>query len=501
MKEGFVYLVGAGPGDPLLITLKGKECLEKAEVVIYDYLANPELLKHCKKDCEFIYVGKKNKEHTLDQENINRLILNKAKEGKVVVRLKGGDPFIFGRGGEEALYLREHNIDYEIVPGITSGVAGPLYAGIPVTMRGVTSSLAFVTGHESEDKDLSLIDWKALTRMGTLIFYMGVKNLPKIVENLTKEGMAKETPIALIRWATYPEQTVLEGTLANIVDLVEKTNFKAPAITVVGDVVKLREKLKWFEKKPFFGKRIIVTRAQEQAGTFSSKLRELGARVYEMPTIKIIPLNDYALLDHSLLNIKNYDYLILTSVNGVKYFFERLNYLSMDGRSLSNLKICAIGPATARAIKEKFLNVDIMPQKYIAESVVEKLEEHGIKGKKFLLCRAKVARDVIPDEIRNKGGEIDVIPVYETILNEDSKDGIIDVLNKGIDYITFTSSSTVSNFFQLIENRKELLSNIKFASIGPVTSSTIRSFGFTPAIEAQEYTIDGLIKAMLVSGL
>ncbi|MCX7990756.1 MAG: uroporphyrinogen-III C-methyltransferase [Proteobacteria bacterium] len=497
MKKGFVSLVGAGPGDPLLITIKGKICIENADVVIYDYLANKELLKYAKKDCELIYVGKKSKEHTVDQDNINRLISEKAKEGKKVVRLKGGDPFIFGRGGEEALYLREHNIDFEIVPGITSGIAGPLYAGIPVTMRGVNSSVAFVTGHESEDKELSLLDWKSLTKMGTLIFYMGVKNLPAIVENLIKEGMDKETPVALIRWATYPEQTVLEGTLCNIVELVRKTGFKAPAVIIVGEVVKLRDKLKWFESKPLFGKKIIVTRASEQAGSFSSKLRDLGARVFEIPTIKIVPINDYGLIDSAIENIKNYDYLILTSVNGVKYFFERLEKKGRDGRTLSNLKICAIGPATAKAIKERFLNVDIMPEKYIAESVVESLEKSGIGGKKFLLCRAKIARDVIPDEIRKKGGEIDVIPVYETLINKEVKDELLDVLRKGVDYITFTSSSTVSNFFELIEENKNLLSNIKLASIGPVTSSTIKKLGFEPYVSAEEYTIDGLISAII----
>lgn len=497
MKDGFVYLVGAGPGDPLLITLKGKECLENADVIIYDYLANPELLKYRKSDCELIYVGKKSKEHTVNQENINKLILTKAKEGKKVVRLKGGDPFIFGRGGEEAIYLKENGIDFEIVPGITSGVAGPLYAGIPVTMRGINSSLAFVTGHESEDKDLSLLDWKALTKMGTLIFYMGVKNLPSIVTNLINEGMNKNTPIALIRWATYPEQTVLEGTLENINELVQMTGFKAPAIIVVGEVVKLREKLKWFEKKPLFGKKIIVTRAVEQAGTFSSKLRELGARVFEIPTIKIVPLDTYESLDIAINNIKNYDYLILTSVNGVKYFFERLEINGKDGRCLSNLQICAIGPATAKAIKEKFLNVDILPEKYVAESVISALDKIGIEGNKFLLCRAKIARDVIPDEIKKRGGEIDVIPVYETLINKSSKEELLEVLKKGVDYITFTSSSTVTNFFQLIDNQKEVVSNIKLASIGPVTSATIRSFGLEPYVEAEKYTIDGLISAII----
>ncbi len=497
MKEGFVYLVGAGPGDPLLVTLKGKKCLEEADVIIYDYLANKEILSFAKKDCQLIYVGKKSKDHTVDQDNINRIIVEKAKEGKKVVRLKGGDPFIFGRGGEEALFLREHNIEYEIVPGITSGIAAALYAGIPLTMRGVNSTLALATGHESDDKELSLIDWDALSKMGTLIFYMGVKNLPQIVDNLKKAGMKSTTPIALVRWATYPEQWVLEGTLENICELVDKMKFKAPAIIIIGEVVALREKLKWFENKPLFGKKIIVTRASDQAGRFSQKLRELGARVYETPTIKIVPYKDYSRLDEAIENISVYQILILTSVNGVKYFFDRLKNLGKDGRTLANIKICAIGPATADAIKEKFLNVDIFPEKYVAESVIESLDKIGIKGKKFLLCRALVARDVIPDEIRLRGGYIDVIPVYETLKDEESRDKLQRTLREEVHYITFTSSSTVKNFFELIGEERRLLEKVKFASIGPVTSDTLRKIGYEPSLEAENYTIHGLIEAII----
>ncbi len=497
MKKGFVYLVGAGPGDPQLITLKGKKCLEDAQVIIYDYLANKELLSFAGKDCELIYVGKKSKNHTVDQDNINKIIVKKAREGKKVVRLKGGDPFIFGRGGEEALFLMENNIPYEIVPGITSGIAAALYAGIPLTMRGINSTLALATGHESEDKELSLLDWQALSKMGTLIFYMGVKNLPYIVDNLVKAGLDKDTPIALVRWATYPEQQVLEGNLENICGLVEKLRFKAPAIIIIGEVVRLRERLKWFENKPLFGRRIIITRASEQAGKFSHKLKELGARVYEIPTIKIVPYKSYEGLDEAISRISEYNILILTSVNGVKYFFDRLKELGKDGRALAGIKICAIGPATAQSIKEKFLNVDIMPEKYVAESVVEALNRFGIEGKRFLLCRALVARDVIPDEIRKRGGFIDVVPVYETTKDEESRERLLKTLEEGVHYITFTSSSTVSNFFELLGEEKRLLKDIKFASIGPVTSATLRKHGYEPHLEAEKYTIDGLTDAIV----
>lgn len=494
--NGKVYLVGAGPGEPDLITVKGKKCLEKADVVIYDYLANPILLEYA--PCaEKIYVGKKSANHTVNQERINEIIVEKAKEGKTVVRLKGGDPFIFGRGGEEALALAKNGIEYEIVPGVTSGIAAPIYAGIPLTMRGVNSSIAFATGHETDEKDFTHLDWYALSKMGTLIFYMGVKNMPQIVENLIKAGMSKETPCALIRWATYPEQKVLTGNLSNINEKIKKTGFKAPAITVIGEVVSLRKDLVWFEKKPLFGQTVLVTRTKEQAGKLSERLRELGSNVIEIPTIEVVPPESFDPLDKALENIDSYNCLILTSVNGVKYFFERLKALRKDVRILHGLKICAIGPATGKAIEEKGLFVDIMPEKYVAESVLEKLKEFGISNKKFLLARAKVARDVIPDEIKKAGGQIDVVTVYETVIPSQNKEKLKKILSeKDINFVTFTSSSTVKNFFQLLGEMK-VKENIAFASIGPVTSQTLREKGYEPNIEAKVYTIDGLVDAIV----
>lgn len=494
--SGKVFLVGAGPGDPDLISLKGKRCLEIADVVIYDYLANPELLKYAPK-AEKIYVGKKSANHTLDQEKINELLIEKAKEKKIIVRLKGGDPFIFGRGGEEALALRKHCIDFEIVPGITSGFAAPLYAGIPVTMRGINSTIAFATGHETDEKEFSLIDWASLSKMGTIIFYMGVKNMPLIVENLLKHGRSKDTPVALIRWATYPNQEVLTGKLDNILEKMRESNFKAPAIIVIGEVVNLRDELMWFEKRPLFGKTILVTRTKEQAGKLSSKLKDLGANVIEIPTIEIVPPKSWEDLDKSIDNISNYDVIIFTSVNGVKYFFGRLKELKRDIRILNEIKICAIGSATRESIEELGIIVDIVPDEYVAESVIEKLKEYGIEGKKFLLPRAKIARDIIPESIRSLGGYIDVVTVYETVKPESSFQALKEIFEKDvINIITFTSSSTVKNFFDLLGDTK-IPKNVKFASIGPVTSDTLRSYGFEPTCEAKVYNIDGLVSAIL----
>lgn len=494
ITKGKVFLVGAGPGDLELITVKGKRLLEEADVIIYDYLANPMLLKYAKPDAELIYVGKRTKEHTVDQDNINKIIVKKALEGKKVVRLKGGDPFVFGRGGEEAQILVKEGIEFEVVPGVTSGIAAPMYAGIPLTMRGVNATVAFATGHEAEDKQLSYLDWNALAGMGTLVFYMGVKNLPIISKSLIDAGKQKDTPVAIIRWGTYPYQKVHTSTLSKIAGGEDLTGIKPPAIIVIGDVVKMRASLSWFEKKPLFGKRIVVTRAMQQAGTFSQKLTELGAEVIELPTIKILPPDTFNPLDDAIEDINSYNFLILTSVNGVNFFFQRIKELKKDIRILSGLKICAIGPATKKAIEDRGVLVDIMPEKYVAESVIETLKTYEIKGKKFLLARALVARDVIPDEIKKLGGVINVVPVYKTVKPE-GMDEKLASLGK-VDVITFTSSSTAKNFFDSVTD-KTLLQGTIFASIGPVTSDTIRKCGFEPQIEAKVFTIDGLIDEIL----
>ncbi|MBI4832200.1 MAG: uroporphyrinogen-III C-methyltransferase [Candidatus Lindowbacteria bacterium] len=496
-----VYLIGAGPGDPSLITVKGLECLRKADVVIYDYLSNPRLLSFCRPGAEKIYVGKKGSQHTLEQEDINNLIVAKASEGKTVARLKGGDPFVFGRGGEEALALVEAGIPFEIVPGITAAIAAPAYAGIPVTHRDLTSTFALITGHEDPTKDESAIDWaKIATGAGTIAFYMGIKNLPRIVEQLTRHGRSPETPVAVIRWGTKPEQQTVTGTLADIVQKVETAGLKAPAITIVGEVVKLREQLNWFESRPLFGRSIIVTRSRAQSSEFVEALEALGAEAVEMPTIRIADPEDFGPLDRALDEIESFDWLVFTSVNAVGRFIDRLLERSRDIRDLKGIKICAIGSATADEVRRYYLRVDMVPPKYVAESVVESLKQAGeVKGKRILLPRADIARSLLPDEIRKLGGEAVEVDVYRTILEEEADSDAIERLLAGdISLVTFTSSSTVRNFGQILgkERLEKIKSKTCFASIGPITTETAKELGIPIHIEASQHDIPGLLEAI-----
>lgn len=497
-KPGKVYLVGAGPGDPGLFTLKGKALLEKADVVVYDYLANPELLKFCKESCEFIYVGKKGGAHTMPQEEINKLLVQKAKEGKIVVRLKGGDPFLFGRGGEELEELVKEGIPFEVVPGITSGIAVPAYAGIPVTHRDYTSTLALITGHEAEGKEESRIDFKALSRLGTLVFFMGVKNLPHIVENLIKKGKSPETPCAVIQWGTTPRQKTAEGTLSTIVEEVKKKGITAPAIIVVGEVVKLRKNFNWYEKKPLFGKRIVITRTREQASKLKELLLEEGAEVIEIPTIEVTPLFNKETKE-ALKNLSSYDWLIFTSENGIRFFFEALFNEGYDVRALGGLKIAVIGPATFEALKKWGLKADLMPEKnYTQEGLISAFERVDVSGKRILLVRARVAREVLPENLRERGAELTILPIYETLKPKNSAELLKKALSEGVEAVTFTSSSTVENFFEIMkETDLNLPQGVVLASIGPITSATLRKFGYLPTVEAKEYTIPGLVQALI----
>ena len=499
MKKGKVYLVGAGPGDPGLFTLKGKDVLERAEVVIYDYLANPSLLKFCKPDAELIYVGKKGGCHTLSQPEINKLIVEKALEGKLVVRLKGGDPFLFGRGGEEVEELVKAGIEFEVIPGITSAIAVPAYAGIPVTHRNFTSTLAIITGHEAEGKDESKIDFKAISKIGTLVFLMGVKNLPYIVENLLKNGKSASTPVAVIQWGTLPRQRTVTGTLDNIVKRVKEAGITAPAIIIVGEVVKLREKFRWFDTKPLFGKKVIVTRTREQSSKLIKALEELGAACYEVPVIKIEPLFTEE-VKNILKDLDFFDWIVFTSENGVKIFFDFLWKLGFDVRILGGKKIAAIGPATKESLEKRGIRVDLFPDKdFKQEGLIKAFSQLDLKDKKFLIPRAKVAREDLPKFLEEKGAVVKVLGIYETVLPKDSEELLKKAIEEGAELVTFTSSSTVKNFFSLAEKvvSKDLLKSLVFASIGPVTSRTLREFGFEPHIEAEEYTIPGLVKAIL----
>ncbi|MGD9244443.1 MAG: uroporphyrinogen-III C-methyltransferase [Desulfobacterales bacterium] len=500
IMKGKVYLVGAGPGDPGLITVKGLECIKNADVLIYDYLASPILLKHAQKHAEILYVGKKGGDHTLSQDEINTLIAEKAQKGLTVTRLKGGDPFIFGRGGEEAEILVKNGIPFEIVPGVTSAIAAPAYAGIPLTHRKFTSTLAFVTGHEDPLKEESSIDWAALAKgIGTLVFLMGVKNLPFITHRLIHHGMDPDTPVALIRWGTTPRQTTVTGTLHTISERAKDAGFKPPAIIVVGHVVKLREMLKWFENRPLMGLRIVVTRAREQASELVERLSDLGAECLECPTITVVPPDDFNPLDTAIQNLSTYEWLVFTSVNGVNFFFNRLYEKNKDVRALRNVNTAVIGPATAKRLFDFGIHSDIVPESYRAESIIKAFGDKDINGKKILLPRAKEARPILPLELTRMGAIVDEVTAYCTRSVQDNADLLLKRLkDKTIDLITFTSSSTVKNFHALLpsEDLQNLMQGVTVASIGPITADTARNLGFDIHIIAESYTIPGLCEAI-----
>jgi uroporphyrinogen III methyltransferase/synthase len=499
--KGKVYLVGAGPGDPGLITVKGRRCIETADVIIYDYLAAPALLKWAPEAAEMIYVGKKGGDHTLPQDGINALIVEKALTGATVTRLKGGDPYIFGRGGEEAEVLAENGIPFEVVPGVTSAIAAAAYAGIPLTHRDFTSTVAFVTGHENPEKDASSIDWAALARgIGTLVFLMGVKNLAHITGELIANGRPADTPVALIRWGTTPGQVTVEGTLSNIVARVEAAKLKAPAITVVGEVVRLRNTLDWFSTRPLMGKSIVVTRSREQASDLVQHLSDLGADCLECPTIKIMPPADDGPLSEVMGRLATYDWLIFTSVNGVKYFFRKLFESGKDVRALGRMRTCAIGPATADCLLAHGLRTDILPASYRAESVIDAFSREDVSGKKILLPRALEARAVLPEELTLMGATVDEVPVYRTLQDTENATELIARLEaNAIDMITFTSSSTAKNFKALLpaDRFSDLIKNVTIAAIGPITADTARALGMPAHLVADTFTIPGLCDAIL----
>jgi uroporphyrinogen III methyltransferase/synthase len=500
-KTGTVFLVGAGPGDPELITVRGAQCIKRADVVIYDYLASPALLAHAAPDAELIYVGKKGGDHTLPQDGINALIVEKAKAGNMVARLKGGDPFIFGRGGEEAEVLVAAGIPFEIVPGVTAAIGASAYAGIPLTHRDHTSTVAFITGHEDPTKAASSIDWQALsTGIGTLVFFMGVKNLTTIATNLVTHGRPAETPVAVIRWGTTPRQQTVTGTLATIVDVTRKAGIKAPAIIIVGTVVNLREAMQWFERRPLLGRRIVVTRAREQASDLVHQLTETGAECIQCPTIQVTPPSDWTPMDQAIATLDHYAWIVFTSVNGVDYFFRRLFSKGLDVRALGHIKTASIGPATAERLRSWGLASDIIPQSYRAESVVAAFSATPIEGLKVLLPRAMEARSVLPVELTRMGATVDEVTAYETRQVAGAGDELIERLATGtIDMVTFTSSSTVKNFHRLLpaDRIAQLMEHVTVASIGPITSQTARDLGFNVAIEAPSYTIPGLVQAIL----
>ncbi len=498
-RLGKVYLVGAGPGDPGLLTIKGKELLSRAECLIYDRLASPRLLAFAPHDAERIYVGKRIGKHAFKQEEINALIVKKAREGKTVIRLKGGDPFIFGRGGEEAEVLAEAGIPFEIVPGVTSAIAVPAYAGIPLTHRAYTASVAFITGHRRLDTKEAPVDWEGLAKgVGTLVFLMGMTNLPNIAQRLMKFGRSPDTPVAVIRWGTTPKHKSLMGKLSNIAARVKEAGFKPPAIIVVGEVSALKDRIGWYEKLPLLNKRILVTRTRAQASELVKCLEERGADCLECPTIEIRAARDQGLLKDALSRLEAYDWIIFSSVNGVNFFFEGLLNSGKDIRTLGGIKIASVGKATSKALCHFHIVPDIVPKDFRAEGLLDVLSRQGVKGKKILIPRARKARELLPQGLEKLGAEVTIAPVYETIAPVPSPEACERLKKEHIDLITFTSSSTVRNFFKIIPSklRDNLLARAKIACIGPVTAKTADEMGIKVHILPQRSTIPDMVDAI-----
>jgi uroporphyrinogen III methyltransferase/synthase len=490
MSKGKVYLVGAGPGDPDLITWKGRRILEGADAVLFDHLASGALVDLAPPHAERVYVGKKKSTHTYTQDEICAMLIERARRGLIVVRLKGGDPYIFGRGGEEAEALADAGIPFEVVPGVTTPLGIAAYAGVPLTHREHTSVVTFVTGHAVGD-----IDWGKVGLAETLVIFMGLTTFGAVARELIARGRSADTPAMAVRWGTRPDQETLTGNLATLPGLIEQHAMKPPATIIVGEVVRLRDKLDWYGRLPLFGKRIVVTRAREQADALAARLHGLGADVAELPTIEIRPAADFAPLDQAIAGLGCYDWLIFTSANGVRFFLERMDRSRADLRSL-RAQICVIGPATRAAVEALHLKVDLMGKEYVAEGLVEAFASEDLTGKRVLLPRAAVARDLVPVELARRGARVDVVEAYRTAIPDDTPARARELLTapRRPDCITFTSSSTVQNF--VTTAGASALEGVRVATIGPVTSNTARELGIRVDAEAQPYTIDGLVNAI-----
>lgn len=507
MDKGKVYLVGAGPGDPKLITVRGLEALKRSDVIVFDRLASPQLLNHARPDAERIYVGKLPDRHTMKQEDINQLLVDLALQGKTVIRLKGGDPTVFGRVGEEAALLQKNGIIYEIIPGITSAIAVPAYAGIPVTHRDLASSFSVITGHESPDKLDHSIYWDKVTNAtGTLVFLMGVAKIGYISEQLIKHGRTPETPVALVQWGTRAEQRTVVGTLLDIDEKVKAANLEPPAVIIVGDVVRQRETLSWIEKKPLFGQRFLVTRARSQASELLAKIDDLGGETYEFPVIETkLPTSDESIraIEEALGQADAYDWVMLTSVNGVEYFFKWLERCGIDIRRFHRAKFAAVGPKTAEALASRGIRADLLPESFRAEGLLDSLDNQIAAGQLALLPRGDLARETLPKELEERGVRAVEIDVYETALSAPRDLWLPEMLANGeIHVITFTSSSTVINLLEAlrqlgVKNPAEALKPIEIACIGPVTAKTAEENGLRVTIMPEKYTIDGLVEALV----
>ncbi len=491
-----VYLVGAGPGDPGLLTLRAAELITRAEAIVYDALVNPSILERRSPQAEVHYVGKRAGIASSSQEMINHLLIELARRCAVVVRLKGGDPFVFGRGGEEALALHDAGISFEVVPGVTAGVAAPAFAGIPLTHRGLASSVVLATGHEDPAKEESDLDWEQLARgVDTVVFYMGVGKMDACFHKLIEAGRAPHTPAAVIEWGTYPRQRTVVGTLDTLPTRATEADIGAPAITVVGEVVRLGDTLAWFERRPLFGKRIVVTRARTQASGFAAQLEALGAEVIQFPTIRIVDPADAEPLHRAAAEVDRFDWVIFTSINGVERFWSALREIGRDTRALAGVSLCAIGPATAAAIEEEGAQADLVPERFVAEAIIEALAaETDLDGTRILLPRAAEARSVLPQTLRSYGAQVVEVVAYRTVPDGTEADALRERLQRQeIDLITFTASSTVRNYVDLIG---ATVGDAEVASIGPITSATARELGLPVHIEAEEYTIPGLVRAI-----
>jgi uroporphyrinogen III methyltransferase/synthase len=489
--SGKVYLIGAGPGDPELLTCKGRRILEQADAVLFDHLAPAALLDLAPLSAERIYVGKKKSDHAFAEEEICAMLIERARRGLTVVRLKGGDPYIFGRGGEEAEALADAGVPFESVPGVTSPLGIAAYAGVPLTHRGRSTSVSFVTGHA-----VDAVNWKTVGQADTLVIFMGMSTFPEIARELIAAGRSPETPAIAVRWATRADQESIEGTLDSLPRLIADRGLKPPATIIVGEVVRLREKLNWFEHLPLFGRRIVNTRPKGQADALTSRLKALGADVIEMPTIEIQPAPDYGPLDRALGELASYDWLVFTSANGVRFFLERLDASPVDLRAL-RAKICAIGPATSAAIEALHLKVDLMGREYVAEGMVEAFSTYDLAGRRILLPRAAVARDLVPAELSRRGAHVDVVEAYRTVTPEGAAANAARVFSgdRKPACIAFTSSSTVQNFVAVAG--AEALAGVKVASIGPVTTATARRLGIAVDAEARTFTADALVDAVV----
>ncbi|HJZ35229.1 MAG TPA: uroporphyrinogen-III C-methyltransferase [Solirubrobacterales bacterium] len=493
-RAGVVYLVGAGPGDPGLMTRRSLELIADADSIYYDRLIPTGALDGAREDAELIYVGKQPGVPSVPQEEIGERLIEAAKAGKSVVRLKGGDPFVFGRGGEEGEALRAAGVEFEVVPGVTAGVAATAYAGIPVTHRDDASAVAFVTGHEDPEKAETALDWPALAAFpGTLVFYMGVKRLSENAASLIEGGRDPEQPAAAIERGTWPGQRTVTATLGTIAASVEREAIKAPALIVIGDVAARREELHWLERRPLHRRTVVVTRARAQASGVAKTLQGLGAQVVELPAIRVESLTGTDEARAAAKAIGDYDLICLTSPNGVKLLFEAISEAGLDARALAGATVAAIGPGTARALAAEGIAADVIPERFVAEALVEVLEDVEVEGKRVLIARAAEARDVLPDALRERGADVDVVALYETVREAPDEKAI--AAAQGADYVTFTSSSTVKNLTDALGERFPAAARI--VSIGPVTSDTVREAGLEVAVEADRHDVDGLLSALL----